>query len=113
MIIGIAAVSRGWTGYLVLMFKGLGVTVPTWTYKLSSHEFNLLSVFVIVAISCIVCLGIKNSAMINNIVISLTILIILFVSGSGFYFADSENWKPFFPFGFNGVFQGASAIFFA
>jgi len=31
----------------------------------------------------------------------------------GFIYTDKSNWKPFAPFGFDGMFRGASVVFFA
>jgi amino acid transporter len=47
------------------------------------------------------------------IVVIITIGIILFIIGGGFYLGDIENWTPFFPFGVIGAFHGSASIFFA
>jgi basic amino acid/polyamine antiporter, APA family len=92
VIIGLAAVSRGWVGYLNLLFSGFGVTLPIWLYELGKLKMNILASSIVILISIVICFGIKNSAIINNIILGLTLIVIIFVIGGGFYFADIDNW---------------------
>src|SRR3990167_10678639 len=55
----------------------------------------------------------NNSSWLNGVIVVLTIIIILFITISGFILGDIKNWQPFFPFGTQGVFHGSAAIFFA
>ena len=59
-------------------------------------------------------IGMKQSSMFNLIVTVLSILIIAFVIVAGSFNVEVSNWTDdFFPFGVEGVFEGAAVVFFA
>jgi APA family basic amino acid/polyamine antiporter len=75
--------------------------------------FNFLAVMIVAVITWLLVLGAKESARTNNIMVGIKLLILLFFLYAGFRFINSDNWKPFMPNGFSGVWVGASLIFFA
>lgn len=74
---------------------------------------NLLAVVVTVAVTWLLVVGVKESARVNNVIVILKILTLLFFIGVGAFWVKPANWTPFFPGGFTGVWTGASLIFFA
>lgn len=68
---------------------------------------------VVTALTFLVFLGIKESKMVNNLLVYLKIGIILLVIGVGAFFVKPENWSPFAPNGIQGVLGGVAAVFFA
>jgi APA family basic amino acid/polyamine antiporter len=74
---------------------------------------NLLAVLITAFITWILVIGIKESARFNNVVVVLKLITLLFFIGVGAFYVKPENWHPFFPGGFHGVWTGASLIFFA
>jgi APA family basic amino acid/polyamine antiporter len=75
--------------------------------------FNFLAVMIVAAVTWLLVIGIKESARANNIMVALKVLILLFFIGVGAMYVKPENWSPFMPNGFAGVWTGASLIFFA
>lgn len=75
--------------------------------------FNLLAFTIVGIVTWILVIGIKESAFANNIMVGLKILILFFFIGVGAMYVKPENWTPFMPNGFAGVWTGASLIFFA
>jgi len=83
--------------------------------------FNLPAVIVIVGVTALLVIGIRESARFNAAIVILKVAIVLTVIGVGFAFVKPELWKPFIPentgafgsFGWSGVFRGAGVIFFA
>jgi APA family basic amino acid/polyamine antiporter len=75
--------------------------------------FNFLAASIVGLITWLLVIGIKESARVNNFVVVLKVVILLFFIGVGFSYVKPENWTPFFPNGFAGVWTGASLIFFA
>jgi len=74
---------------------------------------NLPAGLVVTALTFLVFLGIKESKMINNLLVYLKIGIILAVILIGAFFVKPENWSPFAPNGMQGVLGGVAAVFFA
>jgi APA family basic amino acid/polyamine antiporter len=75
--------------------------------------FNVLAAGIVGAVTWILVIGIKESARANNIMVLLKVLILLFFIAVGAFYVKPENWTPFMPNGFLGVWTGASLIFFA
>ena len=135
--IAAATVSAGWSGYFNRMLEGFGVTLPTaWTtapYTWDGHAIvqtgailNLPAMAIIALMAAFLIAGITESKIINNIIVSLKVLIVLTVIGFGFAHVDPTLWHPLVPaqippsaefpqgqFGWNGIAQAASVIFFA
>ncbi len=84
-----------------------------------SH-FDLLAFLGILLVTVVLVIGIQESANINTaiVVIKVSVLLVfigiatIFLAGDGFHRA-AMNWHPFLPYGWQGVFRGASFIFFA
>jgi APA family basic amino acid/polyamine antiporter len=74
---------------------------------------NLLAASVVAFVTWILVIGIKESARFNNVMVVLKLAILLFFIAVGFSYVKPENWSPFMPNGFTGVWIGASLIFFA
>jgi APA family basic amino acid/polyamine antiporter len=75
--------------------------------------FNLLAFAVVALVTWILVIGIKESARFNNAMVALKLLILGFFIVVGALYVKPENWSPFMPNGFTGVWIGASLIFFA
>jgi APA family basic amino acid/polyamine antiporter len=75
--------------------------------------FNFLAIMIVAAVTWLLVVGIKESARANNIMVAIKIVILLFFIGIGALYVKPDNWSPFMPNGFAGVWTGASLIFFA
>lgn len=75
--------------------------------------FNFLAAIIVAAVTWILVIGIKESARVNNIMVVIKVVILLFFIGVGAMYVKPENWSPFMPNGFAGVWTGASLIFFS
>jgi APA family basic amino acid/polyamine antiporter len=75
--------------------------------------FNALSIGIVMLITWLLVVGVKESARVNNVMVMIKLAILIFFVYSGIKFVKPENWSPFLPNGMNGVWVGASLIFFA
>ena len=75
--------------------------------------FNFLATLIVAAVTWILVVGIRESTRANNIMVLIKLVILLFFIGVGAFYIKPENWTPFMPNGFAGVWTGASLIFFA
>jgi APA family basic amino acid/polyamine antiporter len=113
--IGSSTVAIGWTHYLTEFLKGFHLSVPDWLLALPVGPFqvNVAAVSLIAMLTTLLCVGIKESARFNAVMVLIKLAVVLFVIFAGIPWVQPANWTPFFPFGFEGVFQGAALIFFA
>jgi len=68
---------------------------------------------IVVFISSLVYVGIRESKIASNLMVALKILILLLIIGVGVFYVDTGNWSPFAPHGVSGVLKGVAAVFFA
>jgi basic amino acid/polyamine antiporter, APA family len=137
--IGSAAVANGWSNYFVeLVQRVFGfrmdprLLTPPWDYDLSRGEFylktvtlysgevvqawfNLPAAMIMVFITALLVVGIKESAGFNAAMVLLNVGVILAIVGVGSAYVDPSNWRPFLheEKGWKGVAEGAARIFFA
>ncbi len=74
---------------------------------------NLPAFIIVVFISVLTFIGIRESKRTTNFLVVFKIVVILFVIGVGFFYVNPSNWSPFMPNGFEGVLRGVSAVFYA
>lgn len=78
---------------------------------------NLPGFIIVVLITLLVYIGIKESKRIANGMVVMKIIMLLAIAGIGFWYIFSNNtvgnWTPFLPNGMSGVLKGVSAVFFA
>jgi APA family basic amino acid/polyamine antiporter len=152
---GAATVASGWSGYFISLLQQLHIHIPPqftttpgsvlvqmpageWV-PLSSVPagiaaglphvtglFNLVAFLVILLVTTVLVVGIKESANLNSVivVVKLSIVGIFLFLGIGFLLhhpqSTQANWHPFIPpvdshgnFGVHGIFLGAASVFFA
>jgi APA family basic amino acid/polyamine antiporter len=74
---------------------------------------NLPALCIVVLITYIVYIGIRESKKANNVFVIIKLAVILLVIIAGALYVNPVNWHPFMPNGFSGVMSGVSAVFFA
>lgn len=75
--------------------------------------FNLPAFIIVVLITWLAYIGIKESKKTANFMVYFKMAVIIFVIVAGAFFVDTNNWRPFLPNGFEGVLKGVSAVFYA
>jgi APA family basic amino acid/polyamine antiporter len=74
---------------------------------------NLPAVAIVALITWVLVIGVKESAVVNNILVGIKILILALFVWVGFNYVRPANFTPFFPHGWAGVQAGAAIIFFS
>jgi APA family basic amino acid/polyamine antiporter len=74
---------------------------------------NLPAVAIVALITWVLVIGVKESAIVNNVMVALKIVILGLFVFVGFNYVRADNFTPFFPGGFAGVQAGAAIIFFS
>ena len=57
--------------------------------------------------------GITQSSFVNNVIVIIKLAVVALFIALGVSHVEASNWTPFMPYGWAGVFTGASIIFFA
>jgi len=131
--VGATTVSIGWSGYMLSFLRTLHIPFPAelasspWSPPMNINGtlvhsyFNLPAFFIVVVITVLLILGIRESAGFNNMVVIVKVGVILLFIGVCALYVSRGNWVPFFPanqgtfgeFGWSGVLRGAGLMFFA
>jgi APA family basic amino acid/polyamine antiporter len=75
--------------------------------------FNLPALLIVMVVTWVLVIGIKESAWFNSSMVILKLAIIVFFVTMGAFYVKPENWHPFAPNGFKGIAGAAAIIFFA
>ena len=75
--------------------------------------FNLPAFAIVMLITVVLVVGIRESAWFNSAMVVLKLAIIAFFAILGFFYIDPSNWHPFAPNGFEGIASAAAILFFA
>ena len=126
-----SAVAVSWTGYFVSLLDHVGIHIPTALTNapldyVDGHLvatgalFNLPAVGIVLALTWLCYVGIKESTGINMAMVLLKTALIVIVIVVGARHIDTANWHPFIPanqggdkYGWSGVLRGAAMVFFA
>ena len=113
--VSVSTVAIGWAGYVNNVLSAAEYHLPIALTKcpLQGGIINLPAVIIILLLSSLLAIGVKESARFNTIMVLTKIFaIIIFIIAITPHF-NIHNWHPFMPFGWNGVMHGAALIFFA
>jgi APA family basic amino acid/polyamine antiporter len=114
-----SAVSVGWSGYLQSLLSGFGISLPVALTAapgaLPGHTtlFNLPAFLVMMAITTLLSVGVRESTRVNNLMVAIKVTVVLLVIAVGVFHVTPANWHPFMPNGWSGVFGAAAVMFFA
>jgi basic amino acid/polyamine antiporter, APA family len=90
-------------------------------FTLTAGIVNLPAVILVLLLTTLLVVGIKESAKFNNIIVYVKVAIVLLVIAFGVKYINTANWTPFIPpntgefghYGWSGILRGAGVIFFA
>jgi APA family basic amino acid/polyamine antiporter len=112
-----SAVASGWSGYFRVILESFGLPLPPeLTHAPGTAPgaiVNLPALLVILAVSALLVVGIRESARVNSVIVALKLGVILFVIAAGSAHVQPTNWHPFAPFGWSGVMAGGAIVFFS
>ena len=74
---------------------------------------NLPAIAIVLILTILLIKGIKESTKVASIMVGVNLTIIISFIIVGSFYVKPENWIPFAPNGFEGIFSGAFIIFFA
>lgn len=133
--ISASAVAASWTGYFTSLLDQGGIHLPIalteapmaytdGSLVATGHLFNLPAVAIVLALTGVCYVGIRESAGMNLLMVLLKVGLIIVVVVAGYHYVNPANWHPFVPdfvpapngggkYGWSGVLRGAAMVFFA
>uniref|UniRef100_A0A8C0UJ82 Cationic amino acid transporter 2-like n=1 Tax=Cyanistes caeruleus TaxID=156563 RepID=A0A8C0UJ82_CYACU len=132
-VIGTASVARAWSATFdqllgEKMGRFLGAHAAMSSVGLAEHP-DAFAAGLVVLLAGLLSFGVKESTMVNKAFTALNVLVLLFVTVSGFIKGDMSNWRlreddlgldglafgvgGFMPYGFTGTLAAASTCFYA
>ena len=136
MALGASTVAVGWSTYFADVMHQAGITIPAYAY---SEGHNLVAAAIVLILTGVICFGIKVSARVNLVFVTIKVAVVLFVIIAGLFYVKTANYHPFIPpsgsrpaagaksapsllqdlgfapgsFGVTGIFTAAALVFFA
>ena len=142
---GAATVGVGWSAHFVSLLGLFGIHIPAsltapptqWCtagqaaahalgclhsgLNLTGAVVNLPAVCIVLVMSAVLVIGIRESARVNTVIVILKVAIVLLVVLVSLPHVSRANWTPFIPqntgewgtYGWSGVLRGAGLVFFA
>lgn len=132
-LVSASTVAVGWSGYAVDAASRLGLSLPAAFNNAplmlnearhlvpSGALLNLPAVFIVLAMTALLVVGVRESALANSFMVMVKVGVILLVIVFGSFFVHPANWSPFIPphdpqtnaFGWSGVLRASGIIFFS
>ena len=132
------AVACAWSNYVINFLQGFSFLpeIPAWLVNdpSSLHRMiedgtvaassiptllgipltiNIPAILIVLFTTWILTKGTKDSTVMATVMVIIKIAVITLFVVAGMFFVQPENWTPFAPHGFKGIFNGAFTIFFA
>jgi APA family basic amino acid/polyamine antiporter len=137
-----SAVAVSWTGYFVSLLDDITQQFAKWGIPISLHLpdvltnaplaytnghlvttgalFNLPAVAIVMALTWLCYVGIKESSGANLAMVILKVSLIIIVIAAGWHYVNPSYWHPFIPanqgvekYGWSGIMRAATLVFFA
>ncbi|WP_235010202.1 amino acid permease [Mycobacterium sp. 3519A] len=116
----VAVVGIGISGYFGFLVEQVGIRLPQWMLGAPGSDptqpgrvVDLFAVLLCLLIAFVLTRGMRSAARIESILVWLKVAVVVLIIVVGVFYVKTGNYTPFFPFGWSGVFTGASVVFFA
>jgi APA family basic amino acid/polyamine antiporter len=113
------AVAVGFSAYIDSLLRGFGIELPRKfmepMFVAGQHTgawFNVPGFLIVMILTVVLVVGIRESAGANNFMVCVKILAILIFIVAASRHIRLANWQPFMPNGWQGVLTGGAIVFF-
>ena len=113
--LSLAPTASSWSDYAQHLLGSIGMHLPAWaqTAALASGQVDVIAALSVLAITLIVTIGIRESALVNTALVIFQIVTMLVFVAATFHAIHPANLHPFSPFGWGGILTSTSLVFFA
>src|SRR5881409_1838887 len=119
-----STVAHGWSHYFQALLDQFNIHLPlvvtnapfdydpaTGHLAMTGTWFDLPAIVIAAIITCVLVIGIKESAGFNAFMVIVKLAIVFFVIAVGAFYVNPANWKPFAPYGLTGIAFFGKTIF--
>ncbi len=113
------AVAVGYSAYVDSLFQSFGIRLPQKFSepmieggRWSGAYFNVPGFLIVMILTVLLVIGIRESAGANTLMVAVKIIAILVFVAAAAPRVNPTNWKPFMPNGWQGVLTGGAIVFF-
>ncbi|MBT5073423.1 MAG: amino acid permease [Kordiimonadaceae bacterium] len=130
-LVASAFIAVGWSGYFSSFIQSFGWNIPEnlrtapldfadgFSLVTTGSIINLPATMLILVITAILILGVRQSAFASNMMVLIKLSIILLFIAAGAFYVNTDNWIPFVPdnsgvfgeYGWSGIMRGAGVVF--
>lgn len=114
------AVAVGFSAYVNSLLNTFGIHLPdslsTPAYQPMTGwllHFNLIGFLIVMLLTVLLVTGVKESATSNSIMVGIKLVAIFVFIVFASKYIRPVNWKPFAPYGFQGILTGGAIVFFS
>jgi basic amino acid/polyamine antiporter, APA family len=114
------AVAVGYSAYIDSLLQSLGIFLPRKFMepilaggKWSGAYFDVPGFLIVMILTVVLVIGIRESAGANNVMVAVKIIAILVFVAAAAPSVKVSNWKPFMPNGWQSVLTGGAIVFFS
>ena len=113
--LSVAPTASSWSAYAQQLLGSIGMTLPAWAQNgdVIHGQIDLVAALVVVVITLLVAVGIRESANVNSALVVfqiVTMLVFIAVTATAIH---GSFLHPFAPNGFHGVVAGTALVFYA
>ena len=113
--LSVAPTASSWSAYAQQLLGSIGMTLPAWAQNgdVIHGQIDVVAALVVVVITLLVAVGIRESANVNGALVVfqiVTMLVFIAVTATAIH---SSFLHPFAPSGFHGVVAGTALVFYA
>ena len=106
-----SAVAKGWSVHANELLQLMGSPLPavlsnaplSSSFQLTGAVLDLPAVVITACLTVVLVRGIRESAMLNNVMVAVKVSVVLLVIVAGSTRMSAANFSPFMPFGFAGI----------
>ena len=113
--LSVAPTASSWSAYAQQVLSGIGITLPTvlQTGAIASGQIDVIAALIVLVITVLVAIGIRESANVNGVLVVFQIVTMLVFIAATATSIHGALLHPFAPNGFHGVVAGTALVFYA
>ncbi len=113
--LSVAPTASSWSDYAQHLLATVGITLPGWAQNgaIASGHVDVIAALIVVAITVLVAVGIRESANVNGVLVVFQIVTMIVFIAATLPAVHLSYLHPFAPHGFHGIVTSTALVFYA